>query len=564
MLVLIAFAAVAGAGTAVSPCVLPVLPALLSAGATGGRRRPVGVVTGLVATFTLTVVGVASVVHGVGLAGGFLRTLAILVLLGFGVSLVVPALSARLEAPLSRLARFGPRSTGVGFWSGIVVGAAFGLVYAPCAGPILAAVISVSASRGTSAELVAIALAYGLGSGAVLLALAWGGRRVADRVRAAGRGPGLQRALGGVMVLTAALMFAMVDVRFEQALANHFPDITPTAGLESSHAVGRRLADLRGHPKFQSRTSSPAGAPRLEDLGAAPEFTGTQRWFNTPGDRPLSLGSLRGRVVLVDFWTYTCINCLRTLPFLKGLDAKYRNDGLTIVGVHTPEFSFEHDAGNVAGAIASNGLRYPVAQDNDYATWNAYGNQYWPAEYLIDARGHVRHTTFGEGGYRETERAIRALLAEAGHHDLGGMAQGRAIVPSAAEATPETYLGAARSDGWVGIPPSPGRHNYPAVGGLGLNEFALSGTWGVTGQSATAVRDSRIDVAFQAAHVYLVLSSGANRPRPLQVLLDGRPIRTVTVRAQRLYELVSLPTAQQHRLTLRFAPGLAGYAFTFG
>src|SRR5437868_2764419 len=289
---LVLFAFLAGAGTAISPCVLPVLPALLSAGATGGRRRPVGVVTGLVATFTLTVVGVASVVHGVGLAGGFLRTLAILVLLGFGVSLVVPALSARLEAPLSRLARFGPRSTGVGFWSGIVVGAAFGFVYAPCAGPILAAVISVSASRGTSLELVLIALAYGVGSGLVLLALAWGGRRLADRVRAAGRGPGLQRALGGVMVLTAVLMLAMVDVRFEQALARHFPDVTPTAGLERSGAVSGRLSDLRGHPKFDSGParapraaagSAAPGTPPLPDLGAAPDFTGTQRWFNTPG-----------------------------------------------------------------------------------------------------------------------------------------------------------------------------------------------------------------------------------------------------------------------------------------
>jgi cytochrome c biogenesis protein CcdA/thiol-disulfide isomerase/thioredoxin len=573
VIVLTGFALLAGAGTAISPCVLPVLPALLSAGATGGRRRPLGVVVGLVATFTLTVVGVASVVHGVGLAGGFLRTLAILVLLGFGVSLIVPALAARLEAPLSRLARFGPRSAGAGFWSGTVVGAAFGFVYAPCAGPILAAVISVSASRGTSLELVIIALAYGVGSGAVLLALTSGGRRLADRVRRAGRGPGLQRALGAVMVLTAVLMLAMVDVRFEQALARHFPDVTPTAGLERSGAVSGRLADLRGHPKFDSGASPAArpaagsaapGTPRLPDLGAAPDFTGTQRWFNTPGGRPLKLAALRGRVVLVDFWTYTCINCLRTLPFLRGLDAKYRADGLTIVGVHTPEFSFEQDAGNVATAIRSNGLRYPVAQDNRYATWNAYGNQYWPAEYLIDARGHVRHTNFGEGAYHETELAIRALLTQAGHRRLGDMARGRPILPTAEQATPETYLGAEKAQGWVGVPPTPGTHSYPAVSGLALNDFALLGTWRVTGQSATAVRNARIDVAFQAAHVYLVLSSAGNRPRPVRVLLDGRSVGTVTVRGQRLYELVSLPEAQQHRLTLRFAPGLSGYAFTFG
>jgi cytochrome c biogenesis protein CcdA/thiol-disulfide isomerase/thioredoxin len=582
MIVLTAFALVAGAGTAISPCVLPVLPALLSAGATGGRRRPLGVVVGLVTTFTLTVVGIASVVHGVGLAGGALRTLAILVLLGFGISLIVPALAARLEAPLSRLASFGPRSAGTGFRSGLVVGAAFGFVYAPCAGPILAAVISVSASRGTSLELVVIALAYGVGSGAVLLALSWGGRRLADRIRAAGRGPGLQRVLGGVMVVTGVLMLTMVDVRFEQALAKHFPDITPTAGLERSAAVDHRLAQLRGSPRFDSRRAgapaapgSAPGTPPLPDLGAAPEFTGTQRWFNTPGGRPLSLAALRGRVVLVDFWTYTCINCIRTLPFLRGLDAKYRGDGLMIVGVHTPEFSFEQDANNVGSAIRSNGLRYPVVQDNHYATWDAYGNQYWPAEYLIDARGHVRHTNFGEGGYQETELAIRALLAQAGRRDLGGMARGRAIVPSAQEATPETYLGTERAQGWVGLPPTPGTHAYPLVPGLGLNDFALSGTWRVSGQSATSVRSARIDVPFQAAHVYLVLSSAGARPRSIQVLLDGRSVGTrsagadarggtVTVRSQRLYELVALPGPQQHRLTLRLAPGISGYAFTFG
>ena len=337
MVVLVGFALLAGAGTAVSPCVLPVLPALLSAGATGRRRRPLGIVSGLAVTFTITVVGVASVVHGVGVGGGLLRTLAVVVLLGFGVALAVPALAARLEAPLSRLSRFGPRSTGEGFWSGLVVGGALGFVYAPCAGPVLAAVISVSASRGTSAELIAVALAYGVGSAAVLLALALGGRRVLDRVRAAGRGAGLQRALGAVLVATAALMLAKLDVRFETALANHLPSflVNPTHALETSHSVESRLARLRGRPRFDSRragrarVAGDAGLPGVQTpplpvLGRAPDFTDTERWFNTPGNRPLTLASLRGRVVLIDFWTYTCINCLRTLPFLKGLDARYR------------------------------------------------------------------------------------------------------------------------------------------------------------------------------------------------------------------------------------------------
>src|SRR5213592_1360264 len=217
MLLLMVFAFVAGAGTAITPCVLPVLPALLSAGATGGRRRPLGIVLGLATTFAVTIAGLASVIDGVGVADGAARKIAIAVLFGAGFALLVPALGDRIEAPLSRLARFGPTSRGTGFWSGLVVGAALGFLYAPCAGPILAAVVSVGAASGRT---VAVGLAYSLGSAAVLLVLALAGRAVADRVRRAGRGPALQRALGAVMVLTAVAMALQLDVRFQTAIAN--------------------------------------------------------------------------------------------------------------------------------------------------------------------------------------------------------------------------------------------------------------------------------------------------------------------------------------------------------
>src|SRR3954447_13840802 len=249
MTLLVLFAFVAGAGTAISPCVLPVLPALLSAGATGGRRRPVAIVLGLATTFAITVAGFAKVVDGVGLGPSALRTLAVIVLASFGAALLAPRLADRLEAPLSRLSRFGPRSAGDGFWSGLGVGAALGFVYAPCAGPILAAVISVGAASGTS---VAIAVAYSIGSAAVLLALALGGRRVLDRVRAAGRGPAVQRALGVVMLATALAVATDADVRFQTALADHFPSVlvNPTGSIERSHAVSSRLAQLHGHARF--------------------------------------------------------------------------------------------------------------------------------------------------------------------------------------------------------------------------------------------------------------------------------------------------------------------------
>jgi hypothetical protein len=248
---------------------------------------------------------------------------------------------------------------------------------------------------------------------------------------------------------------------------------------------------------------------------------------------------------------------------------------LTIVGVHTPEFAFEREAENVERAIVQNRLRYAIAQDNDYATWSAWGNQYWPAKYLIDARGRVRYAHFGEGSYEETEAAIRALLAEAGAARLGAAARARVETASPELATPETYLGYERAEGFLPGPPRPGFGRYPGVEELPPVSFALSGGWNVSGESATAVRDARIDARVTARKVFLVLSSEGRRPRDVQVLLDGRPLGPaeagddvrngrVTVREERLYRLVSLPRVEDRRLTLRLPAGVSGYAFTFG
>jgi cytochrome c biogenesis protein CcdA/thiol-disulfide isomerase/thioredoxin len=595
MIVLLSFAVLAGAGTALSPCVLPVLPALLSAGGVGGRRRPLGIVLGLSVTFTVTIVGLANVVDGVGLGSDPLRDVAIAVLLIFGIVLLAPRLSDRLEAPLSRLARFGPRDTGDGFLSGLLVGGALGFVYTPCASPILAAVISVSAASGRT---ITVAIAYAIGSAVVLLALSLGGRKLFDRVRRAGRGPLLQRALGTIMILTALAILTNLDVNFDQFVAEKIPDVNLTASLECSSTVTGRLHEITGRhakftpangssscsgsastvqaaPKNASEASLLADAHKLPSIGTAPEFTETEDWFNTPGDRPLTLSSLRGRVVLVDFWTYTCINCIRTLPYLKAWDAAYRKDGLTIVGVETPEFAFEHEASNVKDAIGQFGLRYPVVQDNNMGTWNAYGNEYWPADYLIDAKGQVRYATFGEGDYDKTETAIRALLAEAGAQ-VGGKSHPTGVIVPSELATPETYLGTARAAGWINGPKT-GTHDYgPApTGKLAVNDFAFSGTWNIASQPAEAVSGAGIDLEFDAKDVYLVLSSQGERPLPVQVLLDGHPIPAkddgadvhdgvVTVRRERLYSLVSLTRDESHRLSLRFADGVTGYAFTFG
>jgi cytochrome c biogenesis protein CcdA/thiol-disulfide isomerase/thioredoxin len=583
MALLMLFALVAGAGTALSPCVLPILPAVLSAGVTGGRRRPLGVVTGLAISFTFATVALVYVINALGLPNGFARDLAIVVLFAFGFCLLVPPIGDRVEAFASRLTPGPARFRGDGFGSGLVVGASLGLVYAPCAGPILAGVITVSASQSFNAGRLAVALSYGLGSAVVLYLLMLGGRRVLAPL--ARRGAALQIAMGAVMVVFALAMLRNYDIRFQNAIASDLPSflVNPSESLEKTGATQDALAELRGAGHgvgAAARSAEPLvgadGKPRLPVLGQAPEFVGNERWFNTPGDRPLSLGSLRGRVVLVDFWTYSCINCIRTLPYLKAWDARYRKDGLTIVGVHSPEFPFERDPDNVAEAIERNGIRYPVAQDNELATWSAYGNQYWPAEYFIDAQGRVRYVHFGEGEYEEKEKVIRELLAEAGRKVSGHDSHSHidAVEPSAGVSTPETYLGAARAERFSNPMLSPGSHRFRGAPPPPADNFAYRGRWKIALDSATAAAGASLDLNFGARRVYLVLGSPGHSRR-MRVLLDGEPIRAadagsdvhggvVTISSQRLYNLVDLPRVGRHVLRLVPEAGVMGYAFTFG
>ncbi len=587
MALLILFGFIAGAATALSPCVLPVLPIALSAGATGGRRRPLGIVAGLALSFTFATVALVYVISALGLPNDFLRKLAIAVLIGFGIVLMVPPLAARLEAWISQFAsRAGvARSRGDGFWSGTAVGASLGLLYAPCAGPILAGVITVSASQSFSSGRLAVALSYGIGSAVVLYFLMLGGRKVVAPL--ARRGVGLQIATGAVMVVVALAMLQNYDIRFQNTIASDLPSflVNPSEGLEETAAAQSALADIRGASahgigaRAASASASnaavgPGSNSGLPVLGVAPEFVGNQQWFNTPGGRPLTLAGLRGRVVLVDFWTYSCINCIRTFPYLKAWDERYREDGLTIVGVHTPEFPFEREAGNVETAIGENEIRYPVAQDNDQATWNAYGNQYWPAEYFIDAQGRVRYVHFGEGEYEEKEQVIRELLAEAGRKVPEKRTRVKAIEPSATVTTPETYLGAARAERFTNAMLSPGLHDFSAPDPVPENEFAFRGKWRIALDSATAASNASLDLNFGARRVYLVLGS-PGQSRQVRVLLDGQPISpaatgadvhggAVTVTGHRLYDLVDLPRVGHHVLTLEPEAGVEGYAFTFG
>ena len=574
MLLLILFALIAGIGTALSPCVLPVLPAVLAGGLTGGRGRPLGIASGLVLSFTFATVALIYLLDALGLPDDFARNLAIAGLALFGVTLLVPALSDRFEAAVSRLVG-APRAEvgGEGFASGLLLGVSLGFVYAPCAGPILAAVVTASASQPFSAEKVLVALAYGAGSGIVIYALLLGGRRVADRFRPVQAR--VNAAMGLLMIAFALALVGDLDLKFQRFLADDAPTFlsTPTEALEENSAIADDLREVRGGhgPVAEQGGGSEANAGEaLPVLGRAPELTDTQSWFNS---RPLSLAGLRGKAVLIDFWTYTCINCIRTLPHVEAWWERYRRRGLVVIGVHTPEFPFEREASNVSDAISEFGLRYPVVQDNDYGTWNAFGNQFWPAKYLIDGAGNVRYVHFGEGSYATTERAIRSLLAKRGDHRLGAETRVRAAAPSPDVRTPESYLGLARAQRFA-VPPRAGVHDYRTPAALRPNQLAYGGRWAVAAEGATAAGHSRLGLDFHARRVFLVLGSPAGRRR-VRVLLDGRPIperfagsdvhrSALTVDRQRLYSLVDLPGVGRHVLSLRIAPGVSGYAFTFG
>jgi thiol-disulfide isomerase/thioredoxin len=502
------------------------------------------------------------------------------VLIVFGISLLVPWLGDRVEARLSRIGQLAPsvgRTQGGGFWSGMLVGAGLGFVYAPCAGPILAGVITVSASQSFTTGRLGVALAYGLGSALVLYGLMLGGRKLTGRL--ARRSMRFQMAMGAIMVLVAFAMLGNYDTRFETAIAGDLPGflVHPTEGLETTTTARNQLAAVRGHKAQQAGGLREADAgERLPVLGVAPAFKDTQRWFNTPGGRQLNLAGLRGHVVLVDFWTYSCINCIRTLPYLNAWYQKYHSKGFEIVGVHTPEFPFEHSASNVAAAVSQNGIHYPVVQDNNYGTWNAYNNEYWPAEYFIDAQGRIRLADFGEGEYGAKERAIRSLLVEAGASGLGTATRVHALAPSEAETTPESYLGAERAERFTNGQIATGLHDFGPLPEAPppLSHLRYAGPWQIEPLAAKAGSGARLQLRFKAQRVYLVLGSPGNS-EPVRVLLDGRPIPSsvaggdvhrgvASVSFQRLYRLVELPSVQTHILTVEPAPGVSAYDFTFG
>jgi cytochrome c biogenesis protein CcdA/thiol-disulfide isomerase/thioredoxin len=539
MVLAIVFAFVAGLITAVSPCVLPVLPIVLAGGVGENRRRPFAIIAGLGLAFLVSILFATWLLDKLGLPKDLLRNISIALLFLIAIVLIVPRVGEWIERPLARLSRRPAGDLGGGF----LLGCALGFVFVPCAGVALAYVTASAASGDFGLKAFLVAAAYTLGFSVVLLAIALGGRAAGQRLRS-----GMERFRIAFGVIVAALAFVLVFNVDEDLAKVSFPTSSVLSDLgKGSFKRGQNVVD---------RTPvAAAGTEALPDYGPAPNFLGIDDWLNS---KPLTMQELRGKVVLVDFWTYSCINCLRTLPHLEAWDRLYRKRGLVIVGVHTPEFAFEHVPSNVRAAVQRLGVRYPVALDNGYDTWNVYGNQYWPAEYLIDRNGHVRRAHFGEGDYDGSEKAIRSLLGERPASPASDRL--RDETPTG-PLTPETYLGYERIDRFTGSKLYPDKSaEYTVPRALGKDDFAYGGRWTVRAQRIVAGTDARLRLRYYARKVYLVLGGHGT----VQVLVDGKPHGAVHVASDRLYTLVDRDSIDEATLELRFTPGVSAYAFTFG
>lgn len=578
MPILLLFAFLAGIVTVLSPCVLPVLPALLSAGAGRGALRPIGIISGLVFSFTFFTLALTTVVHLTGISPDFLRYIAIVLIAGFGLMMIFPKLGDTFAEATSGVADLGQsiqtksKLFGSGFWSGFILGVALGLVWTPCAGPILAAITTLVATSSVTWSTFFITLAYSLGAAIPMFMIIYGGQKIVNSSRKISAYSEWIRKSFGVLMILAALAIALhYDVKLQQFAIEYIPFLN----IEDNALVKKELDKLKSASTVNinknfilpdESTLKEGGI--LPKIAMVPELVGITGWINTD---PLTMQQLQGKVVLIDFWTYSCINCIRTFPYIKEWYAKYKDSGLVIVGVHTPEFEFEKNPDNIKEAATRFGLLYPIAIDSNFKTWLNFNNHYWPAHYLVDQMGVVRSFHFGEGAYVKTENEIRSLLNLPPLEEKEKVTFHRPI-------TPETYLGFERADRYtpeIHIKPGMELH-YTYKEKLNDNQVGLKGNWLISSEKIESKGDSSsIDLNFLATRVYLVMDS--DKQQLVSVYLDGQPLDKkfytadmndqgqIMVKEPRKYDVINLKGKYgRHILTLQTPQGVSMYAFTFG
>jgi cytochrome c biogenesis protein CcdA/thiol-disulfide isomerase/thioredoxin len=547
----------AGGGASGPPAADPPGPAAAGepqapAARRGEGSRPYKVVAGLALSFSVFTLLGTLILSALPLPKDIIENAGLVVLILLGIAMMFPRVQDLLERPFARIPqrRVGQQH------GGFTLGLALGAVYVPCAGPVLAAITVAGATGRIGVDTVALTVAFGIGTAIPLLGFALAGRRVAERVRAFRTRQRGVRFLAGVVLigLAVALHFNVTD-----ALQRAIPDYTSSLN-QALNKAGTGSAVLGPKQKAALAACSQSQSLSLSDCGKAPPITGIQQWFNTPGDKALNLSALRGKVVLVDFWAYSCINCQRAITHINAWYAAYKADGLVVIGVQTPEYAFEHVPSNVAAGVARLGIKYPVALDDSYKTWNSYANQSWPADYLIDSSGTVRHVAIGEGEYAQNEQLIRQLLTAArpGVH-LPAATQVADTTPTSPDQTPETYLGSERADSYAGGNGSGTQaFSFPAT--IPPSEWALKGTWTIGAQDLTAGRDADLKLNFTAADVYL----DAGGTGTITATVNGKTKTYKVSGAPDIYTLVSGPDQESATIEVTLSPGLNAYSFTFG
>ena len=582
MFTLVLIGLMGGLVTGISPCILPVLPVIFFSGAqstrpesvaeAGGgtavavktrtalseRLRPYRVIGGLVFSFSIvTLVGTTllSLLH---LPQDAIRWAGLVALTLIGLGLIFPRFEGILERPFSRIPQLQMSEGRSGFGLGL----ALGVLYVPCAGPVLAAIVVAGATGSIGFQTVALTLSFAIGAALPLLFFALAGQRVAERVGTFRRHQGRIRMIGGIVMLAfaAALVFN-VPAKLQRAI----PDYTGSLQdkVVASDEIQEKL-NLGGLVNEQNRELSNCsnGAEKLESCGTAPDIKGIASWLKTPGGAPVDLKSLRGKVVLVDFWAYSCINCQRAIPHVVDWYDKYHDLGLEVIGVHSPEYAFEKIEGNVVSGADDLGITYPVALDNNLSTWTNYRNRYWPAEYLIDANGIVRHIKFGEGDYDVTENLIRELLVDANTDVQLPPSSDSADETPATGQTPETYLGVGKMVNYGGPDTyDEGTADFAYPTRLADDSFAYRGRWTLDYQGATADSDdSRIALKYNAKNVYIV----AGGEGTVTVTSNGKTTNVPITGAPTSHQLVSGDEVVRGELEVRLSKGLQAFSFTYG
>ncbi|MCW2495893.1 MAG: Redoxin domain protein [Jatrophihabitans sp.] len=517
--------------------------------------RPYLIVAGLAISFSIFTLLGTLIVSALPLPDDFIRWAGLVALVLLGIAMVFPKVQEILERPFARI---GQRQVN-GERGGFGLGLALGAVYVPCAGPVLAAITVAGATHHIGLRTVALTLAFAVGTAVPLLGFALAGRAVADRVRAFRERQRAFSVIAGVVVigLAVALTFNVTD-----ALQRDVPDYTKSVNDALNNSASKYLRLGSAEP-LQACAQEPADV--LQNCGKAPKIAGISSWFNTAGDGPVSIAGLKGKVVLIDFWAYSCINCQRAIPHVEAWYSSYEADGLVVIGVHTPEYAFEHVRSDVEAGAKRLHITYPVALDNDYGTWNNFGNDSWPAEYLIDSNGNVRHAGIGEGDYAGTEKLIRQLLSAANP---------TAVLPKATDVpdetpqnpdqTQETYLDSARSQSNANNPKdgslANGTRSYSYPSKIPADEYGLTGTWTVGKESITAGAGAGIALNYNASDVYLDVGGSGT----VTATVNGKATTFTIGGAPNIYTVVSLKAVGTGTVTLSFSPGLAAYSFTFG